>query len=1016
MKRLFVKELAMLLVLALVIPMFSIAEDFQGEITDDVSDMGASPLLTDVVVDEMEEDLTEDDLLLETDVPVDELEVDLTEDALLLDGLSDELSLDDLEDMESDAESEIEENVTKKYGVPTQLTMGVKESYALKCTKKNLTYKSSSAKVAKVDEKGVITAVKKGKATITVYSNNKKLTICKVTVVAAPKQVTLGMKSVSLGVKEKLTLKPQTDKNSHASFTYTVKDSKIAAVSKAGVVAGKKVGTTTITVKTHNGKKAALKVIVMKAPAKVAVKPKALDLKVGETYALTATLPNKTASNKLTWATSNKQVATVDESGTVTAVEEGTAKITVATFNKKKAVCTVKVEASVESQSIYAAPLKHISEEGVEDAETLSTIREINTGIDEINESIAAYNENASTLEEDTATLCDTLSDIQLTEEADRERMINGNAGISIDNDIFESLSNGATVQILDDEGDNVDTVRLSIGGIECSAYFSGEELFISKQNQVNSTSLEKYKLHRQTGIANALTDTDLSYNELKMNELILKSEDLDKILQRIDKAIGDGQEVIQNAIAKSKKQIAVYDDIIKDVNKPQKTKDIVNVQKKNVQLVLNDLEDKLSCLAAIRATVQSLQFSALISHFTELVSRWKESIEIYKHYHLKDSTVLDNYLLNKAALDLDMYINRLWWNYRIDAVLCVTSALASATSISMEIGKIFKLDTPTLKKLPQSLARGGWFVALAALFNYTHEQLYERNYQFMKHEDNKLHSYLKIKVTDESTGLPLENVKITWNDWIGNEEVRYTDKDGFFDFHVVPGSWYLLFEKEGYKPIPLKGVKEDELKEWSTIPIEVSMRPGFFFGHYEQDNDLTNGPELIEWLVLEDKGDTKTLISRYALDCKPYNDGGGNVTWATCTLRSWLNSTFLNTAFTSEEQAKIQTTTVVNESNPNWGTAGGNTTYDKVYLLSIREANLYFSSMEVKICYPTWYAVAQGTFYDYYGNCCWWLRSPGYDSQYAAYADSDGSIYDDRSYVNVDNYAVRPVVVLKHS
>ncbi|MBP3696995.1 MAG: hypothetical protein J6J45_05560, partial [Clostridia bacterium] len=61
-------------------------------------------------------------------------------------------------------------------------------------------------------------------------------------------------------------------------------------------------------------------------------------------------------------------------------------------------------------------------------------------------------------------------------------------------------------------------------------------------------------------------------------------------------------------------------------------------------------------------------------------------------------------------------------------------------------------------------------------------------------------------------------------------------------------------------------------------------------FGSYEQDNDLSNGKEPIEWLVL-DKQDGKVLvISKYALDAKPYNDEYVDVTWETCTLRSWLN------------------------------------------------------------------------------------------------------------------------------
>ena len=42
------------------------------------------------------------------------------------------------------------------------------------------------------------------------------------------------------------------------------------------------------------------------------------------------------------------------------------------------------------------------------------------------------------------------------------------------------------------------------------------------------------------------------------------------------------------------------------------------------------------------------------------------------------------------------------------------------------------------------------------------------------------------------------------------------------------------------------------------------------FFGQYEQDNDLKNGPEPIEWLVLEDDGESILLLSRYCLASMP--------------------------------------------------------------------------------------------------------------------------------------------------
>ena len=71
-------------------------------------------------------------------------------------------------------------------------------------------------------------------------------------------------------------------------------------------------------------------------------------------------------------------------------------------------------------------------------------------------------------------------------------------------------------------------------------------------------------------------------------------------------------------------------------------------------------------------------------------------------------------------------------------------------------------------------------------------------------------------------------------------------------------------------------------------------------FGTYEQDNNTSNGKENIEWLVLAKEGKRVLIISKYVLDCQQYNSTRTSVTWETCSLRKWLNETFLNAAFSS--------------------------------------------------------------------------------------------------------------------
>ncbi len=134
------------------------------------------------------------------------------------------------------------------------------------------------------------------------------------------------------------------------------------------------------------------------------------------------------------------------------------------------------------------------------------------------------------------------------------------------------------------------------------------------------------------------------------------------------------------------------------------------------------------------------------------------------------------------------------------------------------------------------------------------------------------------------------------------------------------------------------------------TVSLENAEVGGYItFGIYEQDND-TAEKEPIRWKVLDKQGDELLIISEKILDCVKYNEGYVDVTWETCALRVWLNEDFLNDAFTEEEQERIIEKTITNPDNPVWGTEGGEDTEDKVFLLSIEEAEKYFKSDEERM------------------------------------------------------------------
>lgn len=99
------------------------------------------------------------------------------------------------------------------------------------------------------------------------------------------------------------------------------------------------------------------------------------------------------------------------------------------------------------------------------------------------------------------------------------------------------------------------------------------------------------------------------------------------------------------------------------------------------------------------------------------------------------------------------------------------------------------------------------------------------------------------------------------------------------------------------------------------------------WFGSYPQSDATGVKKDPIKWRVLEVNGDDAFLVADYNLDVQKYNDTRTDVTWETCTMRKWLNSDFMNRAFTSSEQSAIKTTIVVNVNNPYCGTGGGNNT-----------------------------------------------------------------------------------------
>lgn len=178
-------------------------------------------------------------------------------------------------------------------------------------------------------------------------------------------------------------------------------------------------------------------------------------------------------------------------------------------------------------------------------------------------------------------------------------------------------------------------------------------------------------------------------------------------------------------------------------------------------------------------------------------------------------------------------------------------------------------------------------------------------------------------------------------------------------------------------------------------------------FGAYEQDGDLSNGAEPLEWNVLTVQDGRALLLSRYGLDCKPYYDEYTDVTWEESTVRAWLNDEFLHTAALNAE--KIAVTTVTDVENQ-YHTVVGNPTQDRIFLLSRTELEQYLPAEKAQVCEGTAYCFAQGA-YKKNGVCWWWLRSPGINENDALYVYLSGGVNGSGIRVDTKNMAVRPAM-----
>lgn len=199
----------------------------------------------------------------------------------------------------------------------------------------NLTFRSDNSSVATVNSMGEVTAVGTGFAKITIDQNMGESAYCNVTVSEpiAPTSISLPAER-TVDVFSSITLSPTLQPSeANPALKWETSNATIASVSQNGKVTGNEPGTAIITVTTDNGLSASCIVTVKdidRTPTQFTIDDafRKKTIYVGNTWGIVYSVLPSYAKYNMRWTSSDENVATVDFLGRVTALRQGTTRIT----------------------------------------------------------------------------------------------------------------------------------------------------------------------------------------------------------------------------------------------------------------------------------------------------------------------------------------------------------------------------------------------------------------------------------------------------------------------------------------------------------------------------------------------------------------------------------------------------------------------------------------------------------------------------------------------------------------
>ncbi|MDE5744885.1 MAG: Ig-like domain-containing protein, partial [Paramuribaculum sp.] len=218
-----------------------------------------------------------------------------------------------------------------------------------------VTWSSYDTAVATIDENGLITAIAPGETTVTASTANGVTASCIVTVLkriihAESILINLSEAELTEGESIHLTAIVLPDETDDQTVTWTSYNTAVATIDENGLITAIAPGKATVTASTANGVTASCIVTVLKRiihAESITINLPEAELSEGESVRLTATVsPDGTVERTVTWTSGDGIIATVDETGRVTAIKPGETEITATTANGVSASCRISVKSS----------------------------------------------------------------------------------------------------------------------------------------------------------------------------------------------------------------------------------------------------------------------------------------------------------------------------------------------------------------------------------------------------------------------------------------------------------------------------------------------------------------------------------------------------------------------------------------------------------------------------------------------------------------------------------------------